>query len=90
MTTRQSPWFVAHGGVSLLAVTYYDREADIVYVELQDVAIARSVEHDWGLIDVDAEGSPIGLEYWDASNRLPAELLGALPSPGSAVGARVA
>jgi uncharacterized protein YuzE len=60
---------------------YYDREADIVYVALDDGEIARSVEHDWGLLDVDETGRTLGAEYWRASEQLPAELLSALPPP---------
>lgn len=61
--------------------TYYDREANIVYVELRTIEVARSVEREWGLIDLGDDGEPVGIEYWDASARLPAELLEALPRP---------
>lgn len=60
-------------------VAYYDREGDILYVQLRDGQVARSVEHDWGLIDLGDDGQPVGVEYWDASDHLPAEMLGALP-----------
>ncbi len=67
---------------------YYDREADIVYIELTDGEVARTIEYEWGLIDVDANATPIGAEYWSASQRLPAELLAALPGPAARVRAR--
>jgi uncharacterized protein YuzE len=60
---------------------YYDAEADIVYVALRDGEIARSVEHKWGLLDVDAAGETVGAEYWHASEGMPAELLATLPAP---------
>lgn len=59
-------------------VSYYDPEADILYVELRSGEAARSVEHDWGLIDLGDDGEPVGVEYWDASETLPPALLGAL------------
>ena len=62
-------------------VTYYDREADIVYVGLRDAEAARSAEHEWGLIDLGDDGEPVGVEYWDASDHLPAEMLDVLPAP---------
>lgn len=71
-------------------VTYYDREADIVYVELRAIEAARSIEHEWGLIDLGDDGEPVGIEYWDASERLPAELLAALQAPEPPVEAGVA
>ena len=65
----------------MATVTYYDREADILYVELRAADAPRNVEHGWGLIDLGDDGVPVGIEYWDASERLPAELLAALPAP---------
>ncbi|MGH3609253.1 MAG: DUF2283 domain-containing protein [Pseudonocardiaceae bacterium] len=64
-------------------MTYYDREADIVYVGLRDSEVARSQEHGWGLIDLDRDGEPVGMEYWDASAHLAAEFLDALPEPAA-------
>jgi uncharacterized protein YuzE len=70
-----------------MLMTYYDRDADILYVELADAQVARSVEHEWGLIDLSDEGTPVGLEYWHASEHLPAEMLGALPAPAPPIAA---
>jgi uncharacterized protein YuzE len=60
---------------------YYDPEADIVYVALGDGHVARSVEQEWGLIDVDDAGETVGAEYWHASEGMPAALLAKLPAP---------
>ena len=62
-------------------MTYYDRQADIVFVALNDAAVERSVERDWGLIELAADGATVGMEYWAASERLPKEFLAALPAP---------
>lgn len=62
-------------------VTYYDRDSDIAYFEISDAPVERSNEHEWGLLDLDAAGSVVGAEYWHASQRLPSELLQALPAP---------
>jgi len=76
-------WCAAPGGASVIDVTYYDREADIVYVQLRDAEVARSEEHGWGLIDLGRDGEPVGMEYWDASEHLAAEFLDALPEPAA-------
>ena len=62
-------------------VTCYDRDSDIAYFQVSDARLDRSNEHDWGLLDVDAEGHVVGAEYWHASRQLPSELLDALPAP---------
>jgi uncharacterized protein YuzE len=62
-------------------VTYYDRQADIVFVALNDAVVERAVEREWGLIELGADGAPVGMEYWNASERLPDEFLAALPAP---------
>lgn len=62
-------------------MTYYEREADIVYAQLRDADVAGREEHDWGLIDVGKDGNPAGMEYWDASQHMPAEFLGSLRAP---------
>jgi uncharacterized protein YuzE len=62
-------------------VTYYDREADVLLVELLDDVVERSTEREWGLLDLAEDGRTVALEVWDASRRLPAELLAALPLP---------
>ncbi len=64
-------------------MTYYDREADIVYVELCAAEVVRSEEHEWGLIDRGQDGEAVGMEYWDASEHLPADFLDALPAPAA-------
>jgi uncharacterized protein YuzE len=63
---------------------HYDRAADTAWLRLDgwDPERVRVEERPWGLIERDFESSRVvGLEYWKASERLPAELLDALPSP---------
>lgn len=69
---------------------HYDGEADILYIELREVEVACSIEHEWGLIDLGDDGAVVGIEYWDASDHLPPTLLGALPAPDPAVEAGAA
>ena len=59
----------------------YDREADIFITELRAAAVDHSVEHVWGLVDVADDGRAAGVEIWDASARLPHEMLRATPEP---------
>lgn len=66
---------------------HYDPEVDIALIVLQQ-GNAASEEHEWGLVDRDADdGHLMGFEIWDASQRLPPELLAALPAPGTSAGA---
>ncbi len=60
---------------------YYDREADIVYVELGRPKVEHSLEMGWGLIDMDRQDRPLGIEIWRARGKLPADLLEAMPEP---------
>lgn len=61
---------------------HYDREVDIAMLSFEQ-GKAVSEEHEWGLIDRDpADGHLMGFEIWDASRRLPKELVDALPAPG--------
>jgi uncharacterized protein YuzE len=63
---------------------HYDRAADIAWLRLegwdeQRVKVEKTAS---GLVERDREsGRILGLEYWEASKRLPAELLDALPAP---------
>jgi uncharacterized protein YuzE len=60
---------------------HYDRQVDIALIVLEPGS-AVSEEHEWGLIDRDPEDRHLmGFEIWDASRRLPPELLDALPTP---------
>jgi uncharacterized protein YuzE len=66
--------------------SYYDREADIVWIPTGASDDAVSQKTSWGLIDHDAKTDEIvGVEVWEASTRLPADLLAALPAPGASV-----
>ena len=63
---------------------HYDREADIAWIRFEkyDPATAVAEESDGGLREVDpATGDFVGLEFWQASRRLPADLLRMLPPP---------
>jgi hypothetical protein len=63
---------------------HYDRAIDIAWLRLDGwdkdhVRVERTAS---GLVERDPRTDRIvGLEYWEASKRLPAELLDALPAP---------
>lgn len=59
---------------------HYDPEVDIALLVLEP-GTAVTEEHEWGLIDRDpGDGHLMGFEVWEASSRLPPELIAALPS----------
>ena len=63
---------------------HYDAEADIAWFALPGWEAEKVVsdEEPFGLRDVHGEtGETVGLEFWKASERLPSELLAALPRP---------
>lgn len=66
---------------------YYDSEVDIAYFTVRhdpedsNSHYSHSVEHEWGVIDVPNDGGVSGIEVWQASERLPAWLIGSLPRP---------
>jgi uncharacterized protein YuzE len=63
---------------------HYDRDVDIAWLRFEgwDKDRVRVEESENGLIERDRQsGQVIGLEFWEASKRLPAELLDALPTP---------
>jgi uncharacterized protein YuzE len=61
---------------------YYDRDADIAWLPTGFSEDVVSEEVGWGLIDHDVTtNAVIALEIWDASTRLPQDLLHALPAP---------
>ena len=67
---------------------HYDRDADIAWLRFEgfDPAEVVAEEFETGLRELDAgSGQIVALEYWHASQTLPAELLAMLPPP--AVGA---
>jgi uncharacterized protein YuzE len=68
----------------------YDRAADIAWFRFPgfDASNTRTEQSEWGLHDLDRRtGETVALEFWHASERLPAELLEHLPSPAPPVGA---
>jgi uncharacterized protein YuzE len=63
---------------------HYDAEADIAWVRFEsyDPSMAVAEETDAGLRELDpSTGEIVGLEFWEASNRLPADFLRMLPPP---------
>ena len=63
---------------------HYDRAADIAWLRLEgwEKSLVRVDETGSGLVERErTTGRVIGLEFWQASTRLPAELLDALPAP---------
>lgn len=62
---------------------HYDPEVDIALIVIEPGS-AVSEEHEWGLIDRDPDDDHLmGFEIWDASDRLPPELVKALPTSAS-------
>jgi uncharacterized protein YuzE len=69
---------------------HYDRAADIAWLRFAgfDPATVVAEEFEAGLRELDpASGHIVGLEYWRASEVLPAELLAMLPPPSVGVAA---
>lgn len=66
-------------------MSHYAPESDIAFLTLATrQGRPRSVETEWGLLEYDSEtGALTGAEIWDATNRLPAQLLEALPEPAA-------
>lgn len=65
-------------------MSHYDRDADIAALNLEGFDGTRAVgeDHEWGLVLRDRESNRVvGIELWRASERLPADLLEALPEP---------
>ncbi len=63
---------------------HYDAQADIAWVRFEgyDPCTAVGQQTDSGLQELDpVTGKVVGLEFWQASQRLPAEFLRMLPPP---------
>jgi uncharacterized protein YuzE len=63
---------------------HYDPEADIAWVRFEgyDPGTAVAEETDSGLRELDPNtGQIVGLEFWEASSKLPADFLHMLPPP---------
>jgi hypothetical protein len=67
---------------------YYDRDADIAWFPTGESDDVVSERVPGGLRDYDrASHTLVAIEVWDASTRLPASILEALPVPSAARGA---
>jgi len=66
-------------------MSHYDRESDIAALNLNGFdGQVFGEEHDWGLLLRDRETQEVvGVEFWRASDRLPRQLLDALPQPAA-------
>ncbi|MFL5832029.1 MAG: hypothetical protein ACJ76X_19105 [Solirubrobacteraceae bacterium] len=65
---------------------HYDANADIASLRFAryDPATALPEMTDYGFRELDiARGEVVGLQYWQASRNLPADLLAMLPAPES-------
>lgn len=61
---------------------YFDREADIVWLQVGEIDSVVSEEVGWGLLDRDeSTGDVVAIEVWQASKTLPDLLLDSLPEP---------
>jgi uncharacterized protein YuzE len=63
---------------------HYDAEADIAWVRFEnyDPSSAVAEETDTSLRELDpSTGEIVGLEFWEASRKLPADFLRMLPPP---------
>lgn len=67
---------------------HYDLKSDIAWLRFEDYdpSVVISEEADFGLRELDpANRHLVGLEYWQASKRLPSDLLAMLPAPSVGV-----
>ncbi len=63
---------------------HYDADADIAWVRFEnyDSSTAVAEETEFGLRELDpSTGVIVGLEFWEASSKLPADFLRMLPPP---------
>jgi uncharacterized protein YuzE len=63
---------------------HYDPEADIAWIRFEnyDPSTVVAEESEAGLRELDpTTGELVGLEFWQASSRLPADFLRMLPPP---------
>lgn len=60
--------------------SYYTPDGDIAYLRVREPkGDVSSRRESWGLRDFDDRGELVGIEVWAASERLPREVLEALP-----------
>jgi uncharacterized protein YuzE len=87
VTNSRRWWSHSGDGTSMRPVEidgHYDTNADIAWLRFEDYDpnVVTSEETDFGLRELDpSDRHVVGLEYWQASSRLPSYLIGMLPSP---------
>lgn len=60
--------------------SYYTPDGDIAYLRVRELeGVVNSREEPWGLRDYDERGELVGIEVWAATERLPREVVDALP-----------
>ena len=66
-------------------MSHYAPESDIAFLTLAArQGPPRAEETEWGLLIYDTDsGALVGAEIWDATTRLPAQLIAALPEPAA-------
>lgn len=67
-------------------MSHYAPDDDIAWLVLEGYEGGRAdgERHEWGLVERDREtGRVVAFEVWHASQRLPAEMLAALPEPAA-------
>ena len=65
-------------------MSHYARQDDIAWLRLEgfDGGRVYGENHEWGLVERErGTGRVVAVEFWEASRRLPKELLDALPPP---------
>lgn len=63
--------------------SYYSPDGDLVVIHVRPSDRTRTEEHDWGLLDYDAQtGELANIEIWRASSVLPSAVVEAMPRLG--------
>lgn len=66
--------------------SYHTPDGDIVYLRVRPPqGSVHSQRQPWGLLDYDERGELVGIEVWDAHQRIAPEVIDALPRRGGIV-----